>query len=47
MLETLMSAEGSYKHYRSVIHTANPPLIPYMYFFFLSFFFFFNLLIKN
>ena len=30
-LEALMSAESSYKNYRSVIHSCNPPLIPYMY----------------
>jgi hypothetical protein len=29
-LENLMSAEGSYKHYRSVIHRAKPPLVPYI-----------------
>jgi len=29
-LESLMSAESSYKNYRSVIHSCNPPLIPYI-----------------
>lgn len=29
-LETLMTAESSYKNYRSKIHSVNPPCIPYI-----------------
>ena len=29
-LEHIMTAEGSYKNYRTKIHTVNPPCIPYL-----------------